>query len=308
MRALLILLFALGCGKYHGHNSSIDMPRELAEKRDLYLELSKSHQDRYGMFEPVGDSILFSCLYQFAGGADVDALSSFSQLGAPIRHPEVGPEHSATPVSRDMVIGFMYCALSSAEGREIMQRLVNFGQENNWDMCAGAEGYDIDIVLRFSRCVMTPSMVATIYRVASKVGVPCEAVCQVSKLLPYNMPSNVSGFTRHLAFLRVGLEATVSGKIDADTLATMRRHAEAEPRNALYQAMYSRFLDGDQLVAMSILRRTKIFPSDSLPTTANYCTEYLYQRDESPADWEPCPDQVREHPGIDYLFALKWAM
>ncbi len=55
--------------------------------------------------------------------------------------------------------------------------------------------------------------------------------------------------------------------------------------------------------ALAMLLNEGFFPSDGLPTSANYCTDWLTQRDDDPKDWSPCPDEAKTHSGGEFLFA-----
>jgi hypothetical protein len=47
-----------------------------------------------------------------------------------------------------------------------------------------------------------------------------------------------------------------------------------------------------------------LFPNDKLPTSLNYDSDYLWQRDQTSRDWKPRADGIEfVLPAIDWLFA-----
>lgn len=286
----------------------------LVKKYEIYKGLSLGHpaRDSYGMFRPddsVGDSILFSCLHQFATGEQIDFMGSFSEEGLPIRHPEVGPADTASPISRDMIVGFMLCALSSPDkGAELMSKLTHAGVDNNWDLCGSAPEYEISIKVRLGRCIMTPGLISTMYRVSQSLGNSCTVECKLAQQIPSGVSKSPTGFARHLAVLHLLIRGLAKG-LSTSEIGILKHHAEAQPNNALYQAAYHKFADGDQSSAVALLLDPTTFPAQRLPSSDNYCTPYLYQRDESARhDWLPCPAEGATHIGIDFLFAGRVAL
>ena len=304
---ILGVVLLIGCGKIFKPRKNNPSPLSLTQKFELYRDLSLGHPERdsYGFFGAdgsIGDSILFSCLHQFATGEQIDALASFSDEGFPLRHPEISKQYAPTPISRDMIIGFMICAISSPDGPEIMKKIIDAGRDNNWDLCGDAQEYDISAKHRIGRCTMSPGLISTMYRVRTHLGVSCNAACQVAQQIPTGLNTNVEGFRRHLSALHILIRGYTGGISDGE-LDILKHHANHEPNNALYQAVYHKFEDGDQSKATALLLDTTKFPEYTLPTSSNYCTHYLYQRDESSQhDWLPCADS-KQHSGIDFLFA-----
>lgn len=118
----------------------------------------------------------------------------------------------------------------------------------------------------------------------------------------------LEGYARHFAMLHLAIRG-LTGGLDDGELEIMEYHASEQPNNALYQAIYHKFLDGDQSKAEKLLLSQDKFPDNNLPKDPNYCTDYLYQRDEaSTHDWEPCPGHNHIYPGIDFLIAARFAL
>lgn len=112
----------------------------------------------------------------------------------------------------------------------------------------------------------------------------------------------IKGFRAHLLVLHILLNERVYGGISKVERELLRREAKQSPNNALFSAMLHRYTDNDMSHAVHLLLNPAKFPPTSLPTNANYCTEYLYATAETKKDWAPC-DKKLKHDGIDFLFA-----
>jgi hypothetical protein len=60
----------------------------------------------------------------------------------------------------------------------------------------------------------------------------------------------------------------------------LRIAANGQPNNALYQAVYNTFANESQDAVTALLLDQSKFPLYGVPSALNYCTHYLYQRDE----------------------------
>lgn len=309
----------------------IEVVEGIREQRDVYVPLVRSQLDGYGlavMGDSVGDSALFSCLARVGGAASFDPGILLRSSGQPIRHPDISPEISDTPTSKDMVNGILWCLYDlyrkgeSGRALELVSKLISFGKDNRttvgidigWRFCTNADRdeYRISSTGWAGKCFMPPSVVKDIYRVAKMVGYPCDADCQYFMAVGPNLPEDGSGFRRHLAVLTTSRNGFVEGGINDNSLReVLQKAAASQPRNALYQAAYHTFGDGDQVPSFHALQDESLFPKDRLPTKENYCTEYLFQRDEDQSDWVPCPpgdttpDRGR---GIEWVFAAGYAL
>jgi hypothetical protein len=139
---------------------------------------------------------------------------------------------------------------------------------------------------------MTPSMIAFLQELLGQFVLQMESASYKAK----------QGYEKHLDAVHIITASMKRGGVLPQDYETIRLYAEESPRNALFQALYHRFKDGDQTQAVAILLDEKLFPSDRLPTSADRCEEYLWQRDDRPNDWEPC-DKGKQHDGVDFLVA-----
>lgn len=329
---VLVLIFVIGCKALDKDNKPKEpneIKVEVKSKLDVYRPLVTAQLDEHGLVTmggSVGDSALFSCLARSAGAASFDPAILFVN-GKPIRHPNIAPGISRTPVSKDMVSGILWCLYdlhkkgNTDHAKELVRAMIDFGKahkltigtELGWMFCTDEDrvAYSIKDEDWFGRCFMPPATIKDIYRVAKLVGVECDQTCQEYTILGPNIPADKIGFERHLAVTGTVRNGLVEGAINDNSLKiVLKNAAEAQPRNALYLAAYHTFLDGYQADSYAALMDESLFPADRLPTSANYCSDYLFQRDEDQKDWVPCGDGSKgpDGRGVDFIFAAALAL
>ena len=113
------------------------------------------------------------------------------------------------------------------------------------------------------------------------------------------LPVN-TGFQAHLQVIGQLAYGAAYGGISKNGVKLLKDQADRQPWNALYVGAKALYTDGNMADAAGIL--FSMCPKDRLPTTADYCTDYLYQRDRDNKDWQACPP-VKTHEGTDCAFA-----
>lgn len=271
---------------------------ELIEKVALYKSLQVAALDHFGFSKPKCDATLFTALCKTAGGCqetDLFLAESKQTSGQWFRHAlhDCYPAESGSDISRDMLLGVM-TYLHATKDISKLSALQAYGRANDWIMGRG----------EISRTYFTPLMQSNLSKAIASIG-GVTTVPQPDQ--PVDWPVN-SGYQAHLDVLGILLRGTSDKSITTLELAYLDEQAKREPRNALFQAVLHRFKDGDQSAAEAVLLDATLFPKDALPTTANYCTHYLFQRDSKKdgkpsSDWLPCAEEIDSHDGIDFLFA-----
>ncbi len=342
MRLTLALAAGLtGCQELKKDNepkSPDELSVEVSEQLAVYRPLIRGQADSYGLMVmdgSIGDSALFSCLAYAAGAAEFDPAVLFTEEGRPLRHPDIydnapspgEPDYEEgkfTTISKDMVNGILTCLHTlgkkdKAKARALVEKMIAYGRSHKekdlWKFCTDEDRakYNISDERWYGRCIMTPAVPKDTYRVAISLGWHCDTDCQITMNTGTNIPSNGEGFERHLAVLTTMRNGFVEGAINDNSLRiVLENAAKAQPRNGLYLAAYHTFGDGDQLAAYMALRDEALFPRDALPTAANYCTSYLFQRDDDSQsgkeepDWLPCKSDHPAGPrgrGIEWVYA-----
>jgi hypothetical protein len=293
-------------------------------KWDLYCELSKPSFNEKGFVHGECDGVLFTSLYAVAcpnSGAKLEAFEYPDEPGRYSRDPQPeqcwseseqrakdgNPNRSPTTDSRDGVAGrFIYWW--STKDLAAIKRAINYLKNNDWYLCP-PEGAK-DQATRFSRCFVNPSLRATFYELAAHLGMDCDEGCKSARAVPQIFSGTEDGFELHLLVLSILIRGTVQGAINDNQVLLLKKAAQNNPGNALYLAVLHKFTDGDQTETLKLLGDEVVFPTETLPTSANYCTEYRYQRDQFKSgqanpDWLPCVDTQESKSGTDFSFAAK---
>jgi hypothetical protein len=221
-----------------------------------------------------------------------------------------------------MVNGILWCLWDvahkgdKAHALELVQSMVAFGRAHRdpiagWFFCTDEDRakYSISDEDWIGKCLMPPSTIKDIYRVLKYAGGACDDDCRFWSDVGPNVPTDGTGFQRHLAVLTTTRNGLLDGAINDNSLKQLELAALAQPRNALYVAAYHLYGDGAQEAAFDGLLDSALFPASVLPTAANYCAEYLFQRDQDQSDWQPCPPAAgAEGRGIEWVFAATLAL
>jgi len=280
----------------------------LVERVALYKSLQKDRLDILGWVQPKCDSLLFTSLCKVAGGCSkANILMARDEAGAWHRdwHRDCWQTGgSASTISKDMLMGLAYYAAFSAgkqEGCQIAQGVLDYAISHNLVMGQPAS--------EVGRVIITPSLIGVFSDIEElqcptslkRLAAPQTDVEDILDALLVRQ-----GFAAHLQVLRITLTAKLKGGVSALDLEVLRRLAQRESENALFQAAYHKFHDGIQYTAEQLLLNERRFPQFHLPDLSNYCTHYLWQRDMASnsgvnPDWLPCSDGKWD--GVDFLFA-----
>lgn len=296
--AIAIILAAglSGCSKWKRDTDTKD-PAEttaehVAEKAKLYVDLEYSAADEQGFYHSKCDGLLFTTLRAVATNRPQreTIMQAMSEPGRWYRHALhdcYSSGGSPADISNDMLLGLALYAWHFKD-LDIVTGVINYGKEHKWTMGDGDP----------FRAIMRPTLIATYYDISRELGADPGDPPKDASLVP-------DGFEAHLATVHALLRALVLGGASQSDLDAFKAQAERQPKNALFQAAYHLYLDGDQKAAVEALADDVLFPPDRLPTVADRCEEYLYQRDDKPNDWGPCADKAaKPHSGTDLLFAL----
>jgi len=271
---------------------------KLADKRALYCQLSEAKFQERGWAVSECDGLLFTSLRGIGCGNGVNAFEDAVEPGKWYRSPshtcfdptKVGEQGSDSTISKDMYVG-LSAILAHTKDHDAANRTVAYGDAHNWIV-----GEAKDAITLASKCFITP----TLQNVFRKIS-------QSQSLAPAadDAIGISTGFRAHLDTVAILVKGKVDGSISNLDLAILKEQAKRQPRNALFQAAKALYDDGDYNAALEILNDESLFPAKQLPDNhQNYCTDYLFQRDEDDSDWKPCPDnQYSTHDGTDFIFA-----
>jgi hypothetical protein len=299
MRYLILVLALLSCQKPSNKEQETKPVEKtklerLVEKEGTYKKLQPHALDQYGW--PVGcDGLGFLALCKTAGGCEkANFFDGEQEPGKWQRNKEHNCQEtgkSKTSISKDMLMmSWVYgvFGMEKSVAIDYFSRIEAYGKSNDWIM-----GYPAETLEDLGRVYMTPTMTWTLYSILEKFG----------KKMPDHdgLKALPTGYQAHLRVLDVLIQGHLHGGIDAIQMADLNDLHDRDPNNALYQAAFHRYTDGDMSEVADILLDEKHFPKDALATNDNHCEPYLWQRDQG-ADWMPCSTK-KTHDGIDWLFA-----
>lgn len=296
----------------------------LRAQADLYCEQSLPLYRERGWVHSECDGVIFTNLYAVAcpqNQVDTSVFEYPDQPGRYSRDPQPeecfsknaereaaeNPNRSPTTDSRDGLNARMI-RWWQTEDVAAVTRAIDYLRAHDWYLCPKDGAKDDGV--RFSRCFVNPAAKATLYELGAFLGYPCDAACKEARAVPQVFDPKDTGFELHLEVISTLLRGTMQGVINDNQRLMLKSAASRNPGNVLYQAAATRFDDGNFQTTVEAAENQALFPKDHLPTTENYCTEYLFQRDErengqTSSDWLPCPERQEPKSGTDFSFAIK---
>jgi len=254
MKLLPILFLLLTSCSYFEKNEEKEHGDELPQ--ELFETFQTMHLDVESGLDPVTgwpsindcDSTLFAGL---ACSLNMPVKIEYAEYspGEIHRRPykacwneKEGDVGSKTTISRDMLTGYIACALARND-KPAMERLFEYGKRNEWIM--GKPRFFV------SRVLLTPNMIGTLGRFLNKEGY---------KQLPTSYSPVTEDYERHIQVQGILNEYKVSGSISDSMLDRLKANKEAEPLDPLFSAAYGLF-SGDQKETVNLLMETGKCPT-----------------------------------------------
>lgn len=299
----LLVTITSGCGWFKKDNKATPSAHisELSDRDATYCALSKPIVESHGgTTDEHCDAALFTSLHALQCGYANPGIFEDGTTGKLCRRPgctcypkQPGLSSSDSGFSKDMATG-MQVFYSARPDKDFAKRVSGYLADNKLTACDA-----VDAVTLASKCVMSSKIV---YRWAQVEKLGAERDRDEPSDEPQALTGNTE-FRAHLDILGILTEYQLYSGISNSSIDTIKEQADREPNNLLYQAMLAKFVKGNQReIAEKLLLK---FPADRLPTSDDWCTDYLYQRDEIRdgglnKDWLPC-DNKEIHSGTDYL-------
>lgn len=215
-------------------------------------------------------------------------------------------ETSDSGFSKDNAAG-VQAYYSAFPDKALAVRVQDYGVKNNWTVCSAK-----DAVVLAGKCIMSPKIIyrwAEIEKKASRIELEGyenepeedQSILNLAKV----------DFKAHVQVVGIITEMNLYRGISNKSLQVIKDQAAREPNNLIYQAFNAKFIEKNEAEVRDMLLAK--FPSDRLPTNEDWCTPYLYQRDEyllgvKNPDWLPC-EKKKTHTATEYLVAsyiLQW--
>lgn len=297
MRLLILLLAILfaSCGKADQKSAPTqDKPEryeELMSKRAVYFMLAQTHQDDNGWFINDCDALLWNSLGSVAG-LPITIEAARHENGYFRRRPaqdcyETGK--SASDISKDMLLGLAWHAFYSFSP-DLFESVLRSGRSSGYIMGRGP----------ISRTFMTPSLQA-VYAEAL-VALDGKGF-QPELSYPQLYVAGNRGYQAHLQVLNILLRYRTTGGISNEALERLQDHRNRNPRNCFFQYAYHAFYTGNMVEPVECLLDDPAFPDARLPTSADRCEAWIFQREVE--KWRKCPEEAKQHHGVDLLFVSK---
>lgn len=311
----LFLVFVLASCSYFEKDNEIEGKKDLptlAERDALYCQLSKAKWETEGMALGECDAALWTSIHSLQCDYANPSIFEYKKSGRLCRRPGCtcfgehasGPYKANANFSKDMATGEQLANAVNPDA-DMVSRVNDYGAENNWTVCKG-----VDVVVTISKCLMSPKI---IYRWGEIDRKGKSLALKGLASQPEDDGHLLTGkteFEGHLEIVGILTEEVLYGGISDSSLSKVKEHADREPNNLLYQAVLAKFVNGDEeAVAEKLLAK---FPADRLPGSQDWCSSYIFQRDEyregePNGDWLPCPEEGDTFAGTDYLFA-SWVL
>jgi hypothetical protein len=266
---------------------------ELASRATLYKTLSAEQQDSSGFIHTDKcDSLLFSALLAVARDEAINLPAARGVSGQWYRRPSqdcFALGESKSTISRDMFMGVLLYAAYFKDAALINQ-IWRYGSDNNWNM-----GQGVDTETEIGRTIWTPSLIGLAAQIRKTITGKTVAAIHLPGIY-----STVEGYRSHLTMLNIVATYRANAEISGTQVDAIKTIRNASPGNALAQALYAKFISGDYSMATALLLAK--FPSDRLPTTDDWCEEWVVQRSDSESSISTPCEGSHTHSGGDFLF------
>jgi hypothetical protein len=287
MNKLILTILVLGlvaCGKNEAKPSLSNTP-DVSGKFAQYLSLTPSETDSNGWLTvDACDGLLWNSLWAVSGGS-VNIYKAEITPG----QWERNANGQCVSISRDMILGVMFYLYEQKDLASV-EAMIDYGEAHGFQMNAESESD--------GAMILSPDIIATLYEMRNKLGGPSS----IAQTFDQAWWIYQTGYLANLQEIHLLLRALMLGSVTDGELSLLKRHSQENPDNAMFSAIYHKYLDGNMIESANIILNTTYFPSNTLPTNNNYCEgPFLWERDEGTSDWQPC-NSVITHPGIDVEF------
>lgn len=302
----IMLLGIFSIHKYYQIPNSGIQNQEAQDQSKLYFELSKTLEDKYGYVGGKCDATTFNALRCIYSGVPKEKCPVYQSQSKEIpglwfRHAEhncYDRGESKTDNSRDQ---FLMLALMFWHYKDLksVEEVISYAERHGYIM-----GRSKNLAMRFGRSFWSGTFAALYYELSARLGGRDRGAYKRSL---QRIATPTTDFESHLQANRILLIGLLTGSINTSELNWLEAQIGKNPKNPLFKFIRARF---DNTYPMSqgykSLLDYSYFPKDKLPNSReNYCTNYLFQRDEIKiGDWQPCPkDKLEIHPGLDFGWA-----
>jgi hypothetical protein len=150
------------------------------------------------------------------------------------------PDDSRSEISFEGILGALH-ALHAEQDSAGFERLADYGWDNGYKMGDGPDEYT-----KMPQLALILPLVRQGYKLAS-------------------IEDMLTGYRGNVLAYYLHLKGVTTGSLNVLEVEFLEEMTELVPSNPIYHALYHKYTDGDQTVAISILSDTEVFPVDRLP-------------------------------------------
>jgi len=202
--------------------------------------------------------------------------------------PECFPGHSASMVSRDMLLGVAWWAWRT-DRKDVARDVVLYADAHGGVMGPGEP----------SRTAIRAPLYGTFAKIAG--------LTRVETHVPVTVSGAETGYERHVAAWHLHLRARLNGGMEDGYHWWLRKQADTQPSNALYAFLAARYVTGDYAPVVAALQDARHWPRDRLPSSAEHCTPWLWEQEEGSTSWSPCQESGEPAPVVTWT-GSEWAV
>lgn len=273
----------------------------LENKYQKYMGLVPSRLNSFGFVDGC-DGLLFTSLLNASGyRTNLAAAESKAEPGKWYRDAQKDcftRGESKSTISRDMMLG-LAVALWQAQSKEQVEDILLYAEAHG-----GVIGEAANTEELYGRAFFSPQMYGMYYELQLRLG----GLDNDKRGFVPEFSATLTGFEAHLQALRMLLRGQMIGGLIKEDISILQGKVAKNPNNALFQMLLAAFTTGDMNATAQILLNTQYFPAERLPTAADRCEPYLWQRDEGTSDWQPCPEKSLQHPGVDFFLPAAFVL
>lgn len=282
---LAAIVWLAGCGKHEATHTGAQTNPTVEHLYTVYSKLAPRGWDA----DTSCDGLLFDSLTAAALHESFDITRARNDVGRWDRRPIPDPCGAS---SRDMHYGLWTYAY------ELKDTAILDGE---WDYAVAHAWVMDDRGAAVS--TLLPDDAPTLAQLEYKAG----GHDHFQRTLPVTCLKGLQGFEAHLQVVKI-MERALAGAGNTADDACAAAYAASQPRNAFFAAVHGLYT-GDQSAAQTLLSTGTVCPLDRLPTTADRCEPWLWQRDDNSEDWKPCQvGPTSTHSGGDCLIAAALAL
>ena len=282
---LTVAAVAIGCSSHK--KDKIITDRELLQaKYNSYRTMMLTVADSDGFVDTDKcDSLMNTALGNETANIFASEVSDGKWLRRPPTYPDCySTKSSASDISRDMLLGVMYRCVANND-LPCLHRLWHYGEVHSWSM--GVNGPE--------HSIFTPDYIALLAQSIYKVSDGSNNYAARYFKFPTLIPK--IGFEAQLQAIFMIVRGIVYGGDALDSNLT-NKLAEQNPNNPLMQYVGENYDAATTLLLNS-------WPDGRLPTSSDWCADWLLSEAPDGAGRKSCPDQADTHSGGDLLFVAK---